>query len=495
MGLIDKFFGRKKKPTSIRQYAAAQKGRLLADFLVTQKSADSEIYPALRIVRDRCRDVARNNDYAKRYLQLMTTNVVGSTGVRVQVRGRNADRSLDAPGNSIIENAWSRWGSKGICTMDGKLSWLDCQRLFIETLCRDGEVLVQKVKNRNLPHGFAIHFIEADYLDDQYNLRATESGNEIRMGVEIDKYGKAVAYHLLENHPGADIYAKPTNVVRKRIPAEELIHVYLRERPHQTRGMPSMTTALTRLKMLDGYEEAELVAARVAAAKMGFFTSPGGDGYVGSDLEDTHNPVMEAQPGMFEQLPAGMTFQSFDPQHPVSAFAEFEKAVLRGIASGLGVNYVSLANNLEGVSYSSIRQGTMEDRDHYRMMQQFMIEHFIEPIFKEWLLMVMTKSAIPIPDTKYDKFADNLIFRARGWNWVDPLKEIQAHVVGLQNGIVTMQDIAAHYGRDVEEVFEQLESERELAEAYGIKTAFQPFGEKAPAPPLVVGEENPNGNV
>ena len=104
----------------------------------------------------------------------------------------------------------------------------------------------------------------------------------------------------------------------------------------------------------------------------------------------------------------------------------------------------------------------------------------------------MATGAIPLPITKFDKFADNLVYRARGWNWIDPQREIQAHVIGLQNGIITMQDIAANYGRDVEEVFEQIDAETELAKQYGIQTAFQPFGQKLPAAPIVDGE---NGTV
>jgi capsid protein len=109
--------------------------------------------------------------------------------------------------------------------------------------------------------------------------------------------------------------------------------------------------------MLHGYREAELVAARVAASKMGFITSPDGDGYTEDDLEDTHAPVMSAELGSFEQLPTGMDIKLFDPTHPTSAFSDFHKAVLRGIASGLGVSYASLASDLENVNYSSIRQG------------------------------------------------------------------------------------------------------------------------------------------
>lgn len=493
MGLFD--FFREKRTAPIRQnqrrsYTAASTGRLFADFVANTLSADSEIRPALRRVRDRCRDVARNNDYAKRYLQMIETNVVGDQGVRIQVRARNSDQSLDTVGNAIIEQQWDIWGRRGTPSIDGKMSWLDCQRMFISNVARDGECLVRFIETKDNPFGFAIQFIESDYLDEEYSMPKGSNGNEIRMGVEVNNYGKPVAYWLLTVHRGDLQFAKATTVKRIRVPAEEILHIFLSDRSGQTRGFPWMATALTRLKMLDGYEEAELVAARTAASKMGFFTSPDGDGYSGVDMEDYHAPIMEASPGSFEQLPKGMSFTPFDPQHPVSAFAEFEKAVLRGISSGLGVSYVSLANNLEGVSYSSIRQGTMEDRDHYKMLQQFMIEHFIDPVFRKWLSMAMGTNQVTIPITKFDKFADNLVYRARGWNWVDPQKEINAHVIGLQNGITTMQDVAAHYGRDVEEVFAQLDAERELAKQYGIETAFQPFGAKLPANPSVQGGQD-----
>jgi len=69
-----------------------------------------------------------------------------------------------------------------------------------------------------------------------------------------------------------------------------------------------------------------------------------------------------------------------------------------------------------------------------------------------------------------------VIYRPRGFAWVDPAKEITASVAALQNGIVTLQDVHSQYGRDTEEIFEQINREAELADRYNISTAFQPFG-------------------
>ena len=231
-----------------------------------------------------------------------------------------------------------------------------------------------------------------------------------------------------------------------------------------------------------------MVAARVGASKMGFFTSPTGDGFTPDDT-DNKVPIMEAEPGTFHQLPDGVQFQQFDPTHPTTAFADFEKAILRGIASGLGVSYTSLANDLEGVSYSSIRQGALEDRDQWKIIQDFLIQHFVEPVYRAFLLAVMQGAVINIPASRFDKFAESTVFRARGFQWVDPLKEMNASVVGLQNGLLSMQDIANQQGRDVEEIFDQIQAEKEMAARYGLTMAFQPFGNKAPIPADIASDQ------
>ena len=487
MGIINNFF--KKKPVRKRSYSGAAGGRLFADFSSMTKSSDSELKPALRTLRNRCRELARNDEYVRRYLQLLKTNVVGPDGVSVQAKARNSDGSLDAPGNKIVEKAFAKWSKTGTCTVDGRLSFVDAQRLVIETLARDGECLIRLINGAQNEDRFAIQFIEADLLDEEMN-ETLDNGNRVRMGVEIDEFGRAVAYHLLREHPGDYEFSNHGHIRKHtRVPASELLHIFQQDRPHQTRGAPPMAAAINSLKMLHGYREAELVAARVSAAKMGFITSPDGDGYSGDDVEDTHTPIMSAEPGTFEQLPAGMSISMFDPQHPVSAFSEFHKAVLRGIASSLGVSYAALASDLESVNYSSIRQGALDERDNYRTLQAFMITHFIEPVFQSWLTSAMTAGALPLPMTRFDKFSESIVYRPRGFSWIDPVREINAQVTGIQNGLLSMQDVATHYGADIEDVFESIQREKELAERYGISLAFQPFGNKANAEPHVTGTD------
>ena len=457
-----------------RSYQAANTGRLFSDFMASNKSADSELRNSLVIIRNRSRDLARNDVYVKRYISLLETNVVGEQGVNIQVKARNSDSSLDTIGNQIIENSFFDWGRYGNCTADGKMSWIDVQKYIIAAVARDGEAIIEIVRSPVFKYGFAINIIESDLIDEQRNM-TLDNGHQIRMGIEVDQYQRPVAYWIKQKHPGDyDMSGVNQNVVI-RVPADRIIHVYKPLRAGQTRGEPWLAPAMSQLKMLNAHREAELVASRMAASKMGFFTSPAGDEF-NADEYDGNVPIIDAEPGTFHQLPAGVDFKPFDPTHPSTAFHEFQKGILRGIASGLGVSYASLSNDLEGTSYSSIRQGALEERDAYKMQQQFLIDHFIFPIYSEWLRHVMEFGKIPIPATKYDKFFNDTIFRGRSWQWVDPQREIGAIGQALQLGIMAPQDAMLQYGREAEEVYSQWQRDKELAQTFNLNLAFEPFG-------------------
>jgi len=476
MAIFDIFRRTKiKKPSFKRSYAAANPGRLFADFKSSERSADSELSPVLKVIRSRSRDLVRNNSYAKRYMSLLKTNVIGGKGFNLQCKALDSVGNLDVSGNSAVEAAFLSWSKAGNPTVDGKLNWVDAQKLALETIARDGEVFIVKHRSADFKDSFAIEFIESDQVDETKNEKIA-NGNEIRMGVELNKFKKPIAYHFTTYHPGDYDYTTISSSKKSlRIPADRVLHIYIPLRAGQTRGEPWMSPAMAGLKQLGAYIEAALVSARVGASKMGFFTSAGGDGFIPDDL-DNQVPIMDAEPGTFHQLPNGVDFTSFDPQNPNNEFESFHKSVLKSIASALGISYTSLSNDLEATSYSSIRQGALEERDFYRDTQQFMIDHFARPIFESWLSSAMEMNNFGIPVRQYERFSSASEFRAKGWSWIDPLKEMNASVVGLKSGILSLQDVASQYGKDTEELMSQIARDRDIAEQFGVKYALEPYG-------------------
>ena len=165
------------------------------------------------------------------------------------------------------------------------------------------------------------------------------NGNVIRMGIELDRSGRAVAYWISTRHPGDLRFSAYAVGERERVPAEDIIHDFVQDRPEQIRGVPWMHAAMIRLNHLGAFDEAAIIAARIGAAKMGFWTSKDGDASALADDRDASgNLITEAEPGTFQMAPEGYEFSAFDPKYPEANHDAFTKACLRGIASGFGVS-------------------------------------------------------------------------------------------------------------------------------------------------------------
>jgi lambda family phage portal protein len=458
-------------------YEGAQGNRLTADWTAPILSPDQECRGNLRLLRGRGRELVRNNPTAKHFLNLLATNVVGQRGIRYRARVRNNDGTLNSAINRKIENAWNDWCKAENCTVDGKMSFRQVCDLALRTTAMDGEAFTRQVKGFSNRWGFALQMIDADQVDHLFTRAPGNGGNEIRLGVEVDSWGKPTAYYVNPGHP-SDFGG---SLLRQRIPADQITHTFDPYRVNQTRGLTWFHPVMMALKMLHGYSESELVAARVGAAKMGFLENDP------ETYEPTDQPTipkrMEANPGMIESLPPGTKFTPFSPEHPSSAFENFVKSNLRLVASGLGVSYNSLANDLIGVNYSSLRSGLLIERDHWSVLQQWFIEQFTSRIFEQWLGMALLSGALVLDSRDPARFREGL-WLPRGWKWVDPLKDSQAAIIDMAAALDDPFSIVAERGDDLEEVYERIAEAEKLASTYGIHINLNP-----PARPST--EKNP----
>lgn len=460
-------------------FDGAKGGRLTADWITSPLSADAAIHGRLNRLRDRSRDLERNNEWIRGYLRTLENNVLGESGIALQMRVRDQGGTLDETANQRIENAWYQWGRVGRCTMNRRQSWRDVQKLALRSVARDGEVLIRMLRQRS---GLRLQVLEADLLDLDYH-QSLAGGNEIRFGVEFGADREVVAYHLLTRHPGDSLPVSSPNVPRLRVPAFEVIHLFVEERADQTRGFPWLVASMRGLRMLDGYSEAELVAARTAASKMGFFTRESAEGYEGPE-DKAGNLRMDASPGVIEELPPGVDFKEWDPKHPNNAFGDFIKSRLRGVATSLGVSYNTFASDLEGVNFSSIRAGLLEEREVWKALQRWMIEHFCEAVFEAWLELELLSGRLGLPFEKMWKF-NVPEFRGRRWAWVDPKKDIEASILGIRAGLTSQRDVIAEGGGDRFDVFSAQASDKAEAAKLGLVFPELEEGKTPAAQPVV----------
>ena len=426
----------------------------------------------------RVRELAKNNDYVKRFLGLSRANVVGPQGIVIQSRvpSRSNPNGIDELASEAVESAWKDWGRLGSPDVTSTHSWHSLQNAFITDAMRDGETLYRKIRGwSGNNHAFALQRLDVMNLPIDYN---TEFGkNVIVMGVEVDEFEHPVAYHLRQHKPSENTYFRDGRDYL-RIPADQVIHRFLPEFVHQTRGFSPMTSAMLRLQMLSGYEEAAVVGARIGASTMGFFTkTEGGVGYPSTEGKNEDGSlVMGAEPGVFKELPGGVDLKTFDPDTPNDQYASFVKSTLRGIASGLGVNYNMLANDLEGVNFSSIRAGVIEDREAWKCLQEWMSDCFVRPVFEEWVAMAIVSGSLKIggrtPTSEPERYM-NASYQGRRWSWVDPFKDAKTAQVLINERLSSRSNIIRDMGHDPEEVWAKLSEEEALLESLGIPAVHQ----------------------
>lgn len=458
--------GSKSLPVMRRRYSAAKASRLNSDWSATPTSENYELRLSLKALRARAREQARNNGVFKRFLTKARSNVIGQ-GIRLQCAARFAKGTPNTKLNSMVEELFAEWSEKKNCSMNQKLSFWDAQRVFVTRLLRDGEVLVQKVANSG-PWGFALHFIDADYLDEDFNQINNATGNRIIMSVEVDEWGKPVAYWLTP--PRLDYLFQPTTErrerERKRVPADQFIHAFLTfDDPEATRGKTAFHSALTAAKDAEGYKIGVISSARAAAYSFGMLRPPMDDteGFYG----DAGQPPLEValEPLTIQEIPPGYEFVQFDPKQPTQNHSQFYQSILQDLAMSLDLHYFSLSGDLASVNYSSARIGLLEERDVWKDFQKVVIDQFCKEIYSAWLEAQILKGTISPNDAQAVSRPN---WRPRGWQWVDPAKEVKAKIDAIKSGLTTYTSTLAEHGVDLEEHLQTITFERELAAQYGV---------------------------
>ncbi|MGI2098993.1 phage portal protein [Shewanella glacialipiscicola] len=454
---------------SHKRYALAAQGLKGPRLGGLTLSINEELRRDLGAIKAQSRRAGNDDGYVVKFLAMCETHVVGPEGFSFQSKAQiftgNAD---DTAANDLIEEHFKDWGKKGCCDVTGRFSWQDLQMLFIRTVAEDGEILVRLVEGFPNKYGFALQLLDSAHLDINYN-RELKDGRRIRMGVEVDEWDKPVAYHILTQHPGDRVYFYG-NARYERIPASEMLLEFLPLRVGQLRGVPWAHAALLEMHHLHGYREAELTGARIAASKMIAYEPD-------SDVEpedDTEEPdfVEEVEPGMSVVVPYGYSLKELNFNQSGSNFASYMKEGKRGAASGLDVSYNTLANDGEGISFSSLRQFVLEDRDGWKKKQRWMRQAFCDVVKSTWLRMSLLTGAIKGLRFSELERLDKHCFQGRRWDWVDPLKDEKANTEAINNMTKSPFQIIRERGDDPETVIKELiEFEDRIAEVRKARAA------------------------
>lgn len=458
--------------------SAGSVDRLTQDWGTTPLAADQILYRYLPTLRARSRERWLNDAYGERYSQMVETNVIGADGITFRSGYGDPGDPEARRINAIVEEEWKKWGEAENCDVQGKLSAVELQRLFVRQTAIDGEYveIIQSGIEGGMPY-FRLMPVDPELLDIRVNSKHTPQGGYIRMGVEYNANHRVIAYHFADLDTAiadANYYSRH-NV---RFQADRVNHAYITDMVGQSRGLPWLTSVLWTLRMLGAYEDAALVNARYGAEQMAFIrpseesaTALRGEG------EDTEgNRILPSSPGEIGILEAGDELIKNDPNYPTAELEPFVRQMLRRSASGSGVSYNLLANDLVGVNYSSIRQGVKDEREIWKGLQSWAIEARMKKVFRAWIYWRATVSEF-IPPKLIPQIIAAARWQPRRWDWVDPLKDAQAKILLIEKRLETYSGVIRESGREPDDVWREFADDVRRMEALGIApvaASFQP---------------------
>ena len=490
-----RFWNRKPAPVAdmtpeikARSYKAASHNYNLDDWLSSNKTANEEILAGGETMRNRAREAVRNDEFVKKFIKMNEKNIVGS-GLRLQVNVLmtlpDGKRVLNKPVNDATERAWKRWGKKQNCSTTRRNSWLNIQQMWAKTMAGDGEIFIQKIQgfDRN-PFGFALFPVEGDLVPFNDTI-VLKNGNSVVLGCEIDKWGAVVAFHFNPTIDSVTTLDPRATIV----PADKICHGYLEERPGQYRGVTHTHAALALSHIIKGYREATVTGARQAACTMGTYTRDAAFTESSGEVEDLDSIVLDTMaPATNTVVPSGYKFELHGNPISTGNAADFNKQFIRAMASGLDVNYNVLAEDFEGVNFSSLRGAVVQEQEGWKILQRLMIEDLAEPTFEMWFPNALARGQITLEDGTPLSPADFETvpvpeFIPRPFPWVDPLKDAQRSEIEVKNGWNSDERIAKQKGVEHEDMIrakaKSLAMTKKIFEEEGVSEFLLPDGESS----------------
>lgn len=451
---------------SPRVWSGADTGRLNADWNAATLSPDYEVRYQTRIMRARARQLARDNPWISGFVDSVANNIIGPHGIMMQAVVRNAKGGLAIPTNEAIEEAWEEWSFPENASVDRHDSLIELERLIIQTVVVDGECLVRFKESAANPFGFALQIIDVDLLDELWNIPRGEGQNQVRMGVEVDDDNVPVFYHIWSRY-AEDMTGTPR--VRKRIPASEILHLFVRYRPNQMRGVTWLAPIMNDAKQLSGYQFSALVGARIGAAKMGFIQNTSDAAISGFDPDGPADDqqLFSVEPGMLAELKPGQEFKEFNPNSPSGEYEPFTSMVLRAHARGLKVSNFTLTGDTRQANYSSQRVSLQPERERWVGLQVWFAMHCLRPVFRRWIDSATLRRAVDV-DSRLGSNYYAVLWKGRGWQAIDPFNDLKAAKLEMDMGLNSRTRLSADRGRNFETTVEELAYEAQVAEELGV---------------------------
>jgi lambda family phage portal protein len=434
-------------------------------------SANTNGLKAGENIRATARYLDENYDIAAGALDVLVANTVGS-GIwpEPQILLKDGTPATDA--NRQLLSLFEDWRFKPDVTW--QYDYFGLQRICARSAFRDGEVFANRVTGpvSGIDHGtivpYSIEALESDFVP--WSLEG--SAPQVIQGIEVNDWGRPVAYRVYKRHPGESggrVLTMAGLFETKRVPATTMMHVAYRKRLHQLRGISLFASVANRLEDIKQIDECELIAAKVAASMAAYIKKGNPDGYESpADPSKTGRRLMQMEAGLiFDDLEQGEDIGTIDTKRPNNALIPFRDSHLRAVASGMGSSFSSISKNYNG-TYSAQRQELVEHYQMYQMIAGPIIYGFCQPVWDGFVDAAMASGALVLPANVDRATLWDCTHTGPAMPWIDPEKEVNARVTAMQWKLTSRSRVIRESGKNPDQINREIVHDQEQAGLLGI---------------------------
>jgi len=398
----------------------------------------------------RSRELVVTNGYAANACEAFASNLVGD-GIKP------SSLIEDAAVRDHVQRLWLAWTDEA--DADGLTDFYGLQAMVAREMFVAGECFV-RLRPRRAEDGLMVPLQLQLLQSEMLPFEKTEvlpSGSRIRCGIEFDSIGRRVAYHFRRRHPG-DSTDQGGRVIGDvipetvRVPAADVLHIYRPIDAGQIRGLPHVAPAMVRLFLLDQYDDAELDRKKTAAMFAGFITKTAPEEPMMGEAEVDADgaAIASLEPGTMQVLLPGEDVKFSAPADVGGGYEAFQYRTLLAVSASLGLPYHLVTGDVRQANYSSLRAELVEFRRRIGQLQHGVIVHQLcRAVWRRWLETAALSGALGLDNPAAARPVQWIPPR---WDWVDPLKDIQAQVLAMGAGITSRRKVVEATGYDIEEV-------------------------------------------
>ncbi len=415
----------------------------------------------------RARELSVTSGYAANACEAFASNLIGD-GVKP------SSLIEDARVRERVQKLWLAWTDEA--DADGLTDFYGLQAMVAREMFVAGECFV-RLRTRRAGDGLLVplqlQLLQSEMLPFE-KTGPSPSGNAIRCGIEFDAIGRRVAYHFRRSHPGDSTDQRVAIPETVRVPAEEVLHIYRPIDAGQIRGLPHVAPAMVRLFLLDQYDDAELDRKKTAAMFAGFITKTAPEEPIMGEgvAEGDGGAIASLEPGTMQVLLPGEDVKFSSPADVGGGYEAFQYRTLLAVSASLGLPYHLVTGDVRQANYSSLRAELVEFRRRIQQLQHGVIAfQLCRPVWLRWLESAQLAGALKLDDPAEARAVQWIAPR---WDWVDPLKDIQAQVLAMEAGITSRRKVVEATGYDIEEVDRENAADAARAQALGLTYRARP---------------------